>query len=397
MKKKLLIILLLIFIPLNIQAADKTLGDLKDELAALKAEKASNDAAKSKTESEIATENSKIKSAHNAVEEAENDIAIAEEAIKTSNEEISKTTNETEQILVFYQIMLGDNSYLEYLSGSKSMTDLMMRGESISQILSYNQDKLKSLETKITENEALEVELAKKQVELEENIKTYEETLESLNDDLSSLVEITLDINSQITAQQKLITYYENIGCKDTDLLSVCTSVADSAQWLRPTDRGMISSGFGYRSFYLNGKPYSDYHNAVDVAGNAGGTKVYATANGQVAAVIYKAKCGGNQVYLHVRVKGVEYTVTYAHLMNVYVSVGDTVTSQDVIGTVGGGGSTLKKNGGWDTCSTGYHLHYGVAKGFYLGSGYSSYSKYVANSIVPPNMPAYGKWYYSRY
>ena len=82
------------------------------------------------------------------------------------------------------------------------------------------------------------------------------------------------------------------------------------------------------------------------------------------------------------------------------MKVGDTVTKQTVIGSVGGGGSTLKVNGGWDTCSTGWHLHYGVTKGFYLGGGpegYSSYSKYVANSFQPPALPAYGVWFYSRY
>ena len=69
------------------------------------------------------------------------------------------------------------------------------------------------------------------------------------------------------------------------------------------------------------------------------------------------------------------------------------------VGTVGGGGITLKKNGGWDTCSTGYHLHYTVARGFYLGGGkdgYSNYSTFISKLILPPNMPTYGKWFYSR-
>ena len=182
-------------------------------------------------------------------------------------------------------------------------------------------------------------------------------------------------------------------------MLATCITVGDNARWYKPTTKGYISSGFGYRSFYLNGRPYSDYHNAVDVAGISGGTPLYAAAGGTVAAVIRKASCGGNQVYIHVRVQGVAYTLTYAHMQDVYVKVGDKVTSQTVIGTVGGGGSTLKKNGGWDTCSTGWHLHFGVAKGFYLGGGtegYSSYSTYVAKSIVPPMMPGYGVWYYSR-
>lgn len=398
MKKVITIIaLLLCLIPFNIYAKDKTLGDLKNELASLKNQKAQNDSAKKKTENEIANENNKIKNAHDAVDKAESDIETAKLNIEKSNKEIAETKNETEEILVFYQIMLGNNNYAEYISGATSITDLIMRGESISQIIKYNQDKLSSLEKKITENEELQVELAKKQVELEANIKSYEASLEGLNNDLSSLTEINLDINSQISAQQKLITYYENVGCKDNDLLSVCTSVSDNAGWLKPLEKGLITSGFGYRSYNLNGRTKTDYHNGVDIGANAGGTTVYATAAGTVAAVIYKSSCGGNQVFLHVRVQGVEYTVTYAHLLSVNVSVGDSVTNQSVIGTLGGGGSTLRRNGGWDTCSTGYHLHYGVAKGFYLGSGYSNYSKFVANCITPPGMPGYGSRFYSRY
>ena len=231
-------------------------------------------------------------------------------------------------------------------------------------------------------------------------IKEYEKSLSGLKNDLSSLVEVSLDINAQIKAQQELINYYQNIGCKDNQLLSECVNVDGSAMWMKPLNQGYISSGFGYRSFYLNGAPYSDFHNAVDIAGNAGGTNIYSAANGTVAAVIRKASCGGNQVYIHVRVQGVAYTLTYAHMMDVYVNVGDKVTANTVIGTVGGGGKTLKSNGGWDTCSTGYHLHFGVAKGFYLGGGaegYSSYNKYVSQSIAPPGMPGYGGWFYSRY
>ena len=379
--------------------AANTLAELKQELARLKQEKANADASKNKTQAEINAENAKIAEAHSAVEKAESDIALAEQKIIQSNEDMAKTKGELEKLLVFYEIMQGDNDFLQYISGSSTMTDMMMRIDAVAQILSYNQDRLTKMETLIETNKQLQIDLAKKQVDLENKIVTYEDSLATLKNDLSSLVEVTLDISSQIKAQQELIKYYEDAGCKDNDSLATCITVGDNANWYRPTTKGYISSGFGYRSFYLNGKPYSDYHNAVDVAGVSGGTPLYAAAGGTIAAVIKKASCGGNQVYIHVRVKGVAYTLTYAHMQDVYVKVGDKVTSQTVIGTVGGGGKTLKKNGGWDTCSTGWHLHFGVAKGFYLGGGkegYSSYSKYVANSIVPPMMPGYGKWYYSR-
>lgn len=400
-RKLLLLFCLIGFLNVRqVTAAANTLQDLKDELAALKKQKADNEASKNKTEAEINAEKENISNAHSAVEKAEQDILIAEEKIKESNEGINKTKQESEKLLVFYEIMQGQDNFAEYMSGASSMSDLMLRIDAISQILKYNQEKLETLENLIQTNKEMQLELAQKQQDLKNKINKYENSLSSLQNNLSSLVEVSLDINSQIKAQQELIEYYENIGCQNSDLLSVCVNVTDNSRWLRPTLKGTITSGFGYRSFYLNGKPYSDYHNAVDVGGLAGGTAVYAAANGTVAAVIKKAKCGGNQIFLHVRVNGEAYTVSYAHLLDVYVKVGDKVTSQDVIGTLGGGGKTLKKNGGWDTCSTGWHLHFGIAKGFYLGGGsegYSSYSKFVAKSIAPPMMPTYGKKYYSRY
>lgn len=402
MKKVVKIIFILItFFSINnyeVNAAE-TLKDLKNELAQLKREKAEADASKNKTQAEINAENNKISEAHAAVEQAESDIALAKAKVEETNKKIIELKDEVSKLLVFYEVMQGENEFLQYINGSASMTDMMMRIEAISQVLSYNQDKLNEMEHLITSNEQLQMDLAKKQVDLEDKIVTYEKSLSNLKNDLSSLVEVTLDISSQIKAQEELIKYYEDAGCKDNESLATCIKINDNARWYRPTTKGYISSGFGYRSFYLNGKPYSDFHNAVDVSGISGGSPLYAAAGGTVAAVIKKASCGGNQVYIHVRVQGVAYTLTYAHMMDVYVKVGDTVTSQTVIGTMGGGGATLKKNGGWDTCSTGYHLHFGVAKGFYLGGGkegYSSYSKYVSNSIVPPMMPSYGKWYYSR-
>ena len=399
MKKvvKILLVLLILGSFINVKADDKTLGDLKKELANLKAEKASNDASKSKTQLEINSQNNQIANAYAAIEQAEKDIETAKLQIEKSNQDIEKAKEESAKLLVFYELMQGDNFIMEYVSGATTMTDLMMRIDAVSQILKYNEEKLNEFEQLITENEELQIELKKKEETLNGNIKTYESSLASLKKDLSSLVEISLDIDQQINAQKEVIEMYESLGCKDDQLLSVCLGFNNNTRWVRPLTKGYISSGFGYRSFTLNGRPYSDFHNGTDIAGNAGGTSVYASASGVVAAIIRKASCGGNQVYLHVYVNGQPYTVTFAHLMSINVNVGDIVNINTVIGTVGGGGSTLRVNGGWDTCSTGYHLHYGVAKGHYLGGGYSSYSKYVANSIAPTGFPALGSWFYSRY
>ena len=165
MKKKVLIIFLffVLTLTLNVKADDdKTLGDLKKELAALKAEKASNDASKSKTQSEINTQNSQIASAYKAIEQAEKDIETAKIQIEKSNQDIERAKEESAKLLVFYELMQGDNFIIEFVSDATTMTDLMMRVDAVSQILKYNEEKLNEFEQLITENEVLQVELKKK-------------------------------------------------------------------------------------------------------------------------------------------------------------------------------------------------------------------------------------------
>ena len=389
------ILIFTMFIP-NVKA-DKTLGDLKTELANLKAKRDGNNAAKSQTQSQINATNASISDAQAQMKQAEVDIEIAKRKIEESNQKIEKTKEESKQLLVFYEVMQNNEMLVDYMSGAKNMTELVMRADAVAQILTYNKNKLAELELLIEENKQLQVELKQKEEYLAQKIKEYEESVSALEDNLASLSKLSLDINSQINAQEQLIKHYQAIGCKDNQYLSQCVSVTNNSGWLKPTNKGYISSIFGWRSFILNGRPYSDYHNGIDIAGVNSSTVVYPTANGTVAAIIWHASCGGNQVIIHTRVNGADYTIHFAHLSTISVSVGQQVSTQTPVGTVGGGGGTITANGGWDACSTGYHLHYNVAHGHYLGNGYSSYSKYVANSMSPPGLPRYGTWYYSRY
>ena len=104
-----------------------------------------------------------------------------------------------------------------------------------------------------------------------------------------------------------------------------------------------------------------------------------------------------NQVYVFHTINGKKYTTSYLHLLDINVEVGDQVTSNTVVGTIGGGSQTY-----WDDCSTGPHLHFVIATGWYGGTGsgsYSSYSTYVANTLDPKEvlgLPSSGTYWYSR-
>ncbi len=365
-----------------------TLGELRNELAALKKQKTDNQNSVNNTQSQINNKTQEIATAYANIEQARNDITVAEGEIAAADLTITELEDEIASLMKFYQQINTQESYMEYVTDASSLTELIMRSDAISFMLDYTNNQIVTFENLIVTNEDKKIELINKQEKLNNDITSYEASISSLQNDLASFTEITEDIDDQIKNQEALIDYYENLGCKEDQSLTDCVAIANNVSWLKPLNYGVVTSGFGYR--YLWGS-YS-FHNAVDIGGNWEGTPVYSATNGTVSAVTYRSSCGGNKVYVHSYVNGQPYTVSYLHLLNYNVKVGDKVTTNTVIGTIGGGSQTW-----WDSCSTGAHLHFGVATGLYLGGGpdgYSSYSTYVARAIEPPGYPGlYGSFY----
>ena len=376
----LLIVLSFILSPIEVRAKDpETLGDLKNELATLKQKKASNDSNKKNAQSKIAANEQAILKAEADIAQAESEIEEAEAKIEESNVKISELKEETEQLLVFLQKMQSQNEYIEYISGASSITDLVMRINAVEQITSYNQDFLRRLEALIEENEQLKRELEAKEKSLQGKIVSYQATIKKLYGDIESYDKFALDIDTQLKTMQKQVDTYiklcansANSYLGDAEKLTDCTNVPYNAGWLKPLNKGVITSTIGSR--------WGSYHNALDIGGNSEGTPIYAAAAGTVAGIINRYRCGGNMVYINVTVGGQQYTTYYYHLLKVNVSVGQVVTQSTVIGTVGGY-STGKSHGGYDSCTTGAHLHFGVAKGYYTGSINKS------KVITPPGFP----------
>ena len=382
--------------PYEVYAASKatTLRGLRQELANLQSQKKKKENAVASTESAIKQKNNEIAAAHADIEKAENDIEVAKNDIEESNKKILELEEKSKEMLKFYEIMDNNDSYMEYITGASTMTDLIMRMDAVNTIIEYNKDTITELEELINTNKQLQVDLLVKQDQLESNITTYEKKIESLEGDLSILSDAVMDIDDQINAQKELVNFYVSIGCKEDQDLDECLNSSNNASWLKPLNRGRINSLWGWRISPITGK--SSLHNGLDIGGNSEGTNVLGIGNGTVAAIVNatnkyrtsgKKTCGGNQVYINVQIAGVKYTVLYAHLLSINVKVGDKVTSQTVIGRQGGGFGTKA----WETCSTGTHLHFGVSKGYY-----TSYSKFVSGNIDPPGYPKKGAWFNSR-
>jgi murein DD-endopeptidase MepM/ murein hydrolase activator NlpD len=385
----LIICILLTYIlePMVVSAESKatTLAGLRQELSQLQQQKQANINKKKATESEIADKQNAVTQAYNDIESAKEDIEISKQQIEDSNKKIEELKEKNIELLDFYEVMNSKDSYMEYITGASSLTDLIMRMDAINTLMNYNQGNMTTLQDEIDKNKQLQIDLAEKQDQLQSNIVTYQSKIDSMQDDLASLLDISMDIDDQIKTQKDLISYYETLGCKETEDLDVCAQSANNASWLKPLNKGVITSLFGYRISPITGR--SSFHNGIDIGGNAEGTSLYAVGSGTVVAIINKASCGGNQVYMNVKIANQPYTVMYAHMLTINVKVGQSVTGNTVIGTVGGGPQTWS----WENCSTGAHVHFSVSKGFY-----SKYSTFIAGQINPPGFPGKGVWFRSR-
>lgn len=395
MKMKYLIVItlsLLIAIP-QVQATNaKTIAELRTELNTLKKKKATNDANKNQTQGQINAAKNNIYSAQEEINQGKIQIEEAKKEIAKLDKDIADGEESLQKLMNSYQIAKGDNIYLEYLFESKSYADFVYRYAVIKQIVAYNKEQIDAWEAKVTYNKQLQVDLANKETELNSKIASLETNIDSLGDKLSEYTDIVMDIQDEIDSTQELLNYYIKLGCGENEDLDACVSVKGDTRFTKPLARGTITSYFGYRIDPIKG--YTKFHSGVDIGGNREGTNIYSMANGMVGKIIRKASCGGNQVYVYHTINGKLYTSMYMHLLNINVSIGDKVTSQTVVGTVGGGSGTKA----WERCSTGAHLHFTIATGWY-GKTYVNYSTFLANTLNPKdllNLPSKGIFWYSR-
>lgn len=381
------------FISANASSKANTLAELRSELNALKATKQANDNKKSKTQDEINASNQTITNAKNEITVNQNKIEKAKDDIVKLNDEIKETEESIKKTIQAYQLTDGQNVYLEYIFDATSYEDLVYRYAIVEQIIDYNNEQIDKYNDLISKNEQLQVDLAEREVELNKKIDEMSSQIDELGNQLEEITEHTMDIQDEIDSTQELINYYVKLGCSENQNLNECVSIKGDTSFRKPLSRGTITSYYGYRINPLTGSG-TKFHSGVDIGGNSEGTNVYASANGMVGKIIRRASCGGNQVYVYHTINGVKYTTSYWHMLTINVSVGDKVDSNTVVGTVGGGSGTRS----YDHCSTGAHLHYMIANGWY-GETYTTYSKFLANTKNPKDvlgLPNKGTFWYSR-
>ena len=391
----LLLILPMAFPEATVSAASsaRTLAELRQELNELKNKKTQNENAQEATENEISSAKSDVSSKQDEILENQQRVIDATNESEQLELEISEGKDQLEDLLVAYQIASGENIYLEYIFDAASYEDLIYRYAVMEQLMDYQDEKLTEWKDKIEYNNQLKEELAEREVLLNQQIESLSQEIEALDDKLDDYFDISMDIDDEISSTEELIDYYESIGCQENEDLNSCVDVKGDTAFRKPLSKGTITSYFGYRTHPVTGEK-NKFHTGVDIGGNKEGTNIYSIANGMVGKIIKRSSCGGNQVYIYHTIGGKKYTSAYLHLLTINVSVGDAVTSNTVIGTVGGGSGTRS----YDKCSTGAHLHLGLGTGWY-GSTYTSYNTWVSNLVDPQdvlNLPNKGVYWYSR-
>lgn len=383
------------FVP-KFDVSGKTLGDLKVELKQKEEELENNKNEKNLTEQQITNIKNNIQTISNTIDDINQQIITLTNEIEELNVQIDEKDEEIKKVVNFLQIANGESAYLEYTFGAKDFTDFIYRAAVAEQLANYNDKLIDEYNGLISSKEETQKQLSTEKVNLTAKQKELGIEMGKLGNKLSELENDAISIEDAIETQREIISMLEEMECKDDEDINDCgrdSLPADTAFW-RPLNYGWISSNYGYRTYWINGGWTSDFHSGVDM-GVDGGTPIYATANGTVAAITRYSDCGGNYVYIWHKVNNQYYTSLYMHMRDIYVSVGDIVTKDTIIGTVGGNPYVEY----WDRCSTGSHLHFSMFNGRVGKDYYTWDSEYYANRFDPRyavNFPPLENGFYDR-
>ena len=202
---------LMLFIMPTVNASDaNTLAELRKELNTLKNKKKTQDNAKKQTKNQISSAKNNIFSSQQAIETGKKQIEASKKEIETLTDEINSTKGSIKKLMNSYQVMEGENIYLDYVFNADSYADLVYRYSLVKQILNYNNGQIEEWESKVKYNEDLQKDLANKEIQLNNSIANLEKQLDSLGTQLDEITEISMDIQEQIDGVADLIKYYES-------------------------------------------------------------------------------------------------------------------------------------------------------------------------------------------
>ncbi len=255
----------------------------------------------------------------------------------------------------------GDVSYLNALIASRSFSEFVERWEDLRLLIAANQRAVRARKAAAARVAAIEADLERTRLELQQQEQAQEEARSQLNSlaqergNLVALASIRRHSVASEVAQMEGLSAAEEASLeglilerereieaerKAAGIAGVeSEGAAGSFSW--PVT-GTITSPFGWRSNPFGGAP--EFHQGLDIAAPSG-TAVTAAASGTVIMAQWYGGYGNYILIDH----GGGYSTGYGHLSAIYVSTGQAVQRGQAIGAVGSTGQ-----------STGPHLHFEI-------------------------------------
>ena len=378
-RKIIVFLLIALLIPINVSA--KTLGDLRNEYNELEQAYKDKQNEINNNISEQQTTSARIDEIYAEISQAQKDIEDLTKKIEELNKEIDEKDEQIKSIMKYYQVSNGESALLEYLFSASSITDFIYRATVSEQLSKYNSNLIDEMHKLIEESKKAIEDLHEK----EDSLKKLQDELRSklyiLQIEEANLSEEEDSIEKDIEASKAIIQFYIDSGCSEDEDISVCANeqLPVGTRFWRPLQAGyMTSTWYSDYEYYDGGSCRS--HAGVDIAA-AQGTPVYSISDGKVVYADYSYDGYGNKVVVQHYINGQNYTSLYGHLYTINVSVGDIVTKDSMIGTVGNTGN-----------SYGDHLHLNLCIG--LNSCVSRWQTTDPGLYI--NFPANHTSYYDR-
>ena len=396
----LFVILITLISVLPISVSAKTISEFEKEINTYTAELQSKKDKIAKNDAEIAEIQAKIKDIGKQIEEINAEKDRLQKEIEESNKQIEIKGQQSKDIMKYYQVSEGNNSYLEYIFGADSITDMIYRYSVVQQLTEANKQIMDDLKKLIEENKKKKEELTKKDKELTKLKADLKDQQDRLGIENKGIRDSMPSLEEQIKSARSNLNYYKNLGCKTNEDIQDClyrtqqssgSSIPSTGTTLRPTQIG-----------YLDGGLWSYYgHTGQDIGSNRKkGETIYPIADGYIIAVYHdncysfcSYTCNGNANVIVVRhnINHRYIYASYVHMSSINFGYGYTgyVSRFTPLGQMGNSGCTS----GSDAGGTYIHLHLELATCHWQTGGGCSWGAYQ-NQILDPtdyvNFP--GSW-----
>lgn len=384
MKKVKYLLLLILMLPLFINAEMKTLNDYQRMVDKYKADYYNAQRSLNLTDAEIKKTKANIEYIKNKQVQLNKEVELNKNKIVEYRKEIKQKEEDIKNILNYASISENSNFYLEYIFDAENVTDLIYRTTVSEQLISSFHKQSLKLDDMVNKLVAREKQIDDLNKSLAVNQKDLEAATVKLGENRYIYEAAGVSAKTQMKIYDDQLQMYKRLGCKPNDVIGRdCAVLQNAGRFLRPISEGRVTDEFRVRSYGL--------HPGLDLAGNR---NIYPLGYGIVTGKFTTsgAKCLAITYYKD----GSYYSSVYGHLASYEpgINVGTKVTPFQKVATMGNTGYL----------SMGIHLHLEVGQCRYSFDNkcahYGKWRNFISQNNQKPrvhiNFPPLGVYFRGR-